>query len=279
MPGMFAGKQGLITGVFNKQSIAWAIAERVMNEGGECGFTYMPDKPDDERQKNLGRVTKLTEGISQVKFLLPMDVTDDQQISAVIGRCKEEFGGLDFLLHSIAFALPDDLKRETIETSRAGFKLAMEISAYSLLALANSSKDILRPNSTILTLTYYGGEKAVPGYNVMGVCKAALDSIVKYLAFDLGVRSVRVNALSAGPLQTISGRGAGVDDMLKLYEAMAPLGRNITHEEAGNCGAFLLSEMSSGITGEILHLDGGFNIMGTPGRMIDKYKLGSPAPA
>jgi enoyl-[acyl-carrier protein] reductase I len=275
MPGMFTDKRGLITGVFNKQSIAWAIAERVMSEGGLCGFSYMPDKPDDERQKNLGRVSKLTEGLPQVKFLQPMDVTDDGQIAAVMNRCREEFGRLDFLLHSIAFAPPEDLKRDTIETSRAGFKLAMEISAYSLLALANAAKDILHEGSTILTLTYYGGEKAVPGYNIMGVCKATLDSIVKYLAYDLGVRGVRVNALSAGPLQTISGRGAGVDDMLKLYEAMAPLGRNITHEEAGNCGVFLLSEQSSGITGEILHLDGGFNIMGTPGRMIDRYKLGN----
>lgn len=277
MPGMFTDKRGLITGVFNKQSIAWAIAERVMNEGGLCGFSYMPDKPDDERQKNLGRVSKLTEGLSQVKFLQPMDVTDDGQIATAMNRCREEFGRLDFLLHSIAFAPPEDLKRDTIETSRTGFKLAMEISAYSLLALANAAKDLLHEGSTILTLTYYGGEKAVPGYNIMGVCKATLDSIVKYLAYDLGVRGVRVNALSAGPLQTISGRGAGVDDMLKLYEAMAPLGRNITHDEAGNCGAFLLSEMSSGITGEILHLDGGFNIMGTPGRMIDRWKLTSPS--
>jgi enoyl-[acyl-carrier protein] reductase I len=272
MTEMFTGKKALITGVFNKQSIAWAIAERILDGGGECGFTYMPDKPDDERQKNLGRVTKLTEGNPRVKFLQPMDATNDEQIATVVERCKAEIGQLDILLHSIAFALPDDLKRDTVETSRAGFKLAMEISAYSLIALANATKDIMSRDSAILTLTYFGGEKTVPGYNVMGVCKAALDSVVKYLAYDLGPRGIRVNALSAGPLQTISGRGAGVDEMLGLYEAVAPLGRNITHEEAGKSGAFLLSDMSSGITGEILHLDAGYNTMGSPGRMLDRLR-------
>jgi enoyl-[acyl-carrier protein] reductase I len=272
MEPLFADKRGLITGVFNKQSIAWAIAERILDEGGVCGFSYMPDKPDDERKKNLGRVTKLTEGNPQAAFLQPMDVTNDAHIDALMATAREKLGGLDFLLHSIAFALPDDLKRETVETSRDGFKLAMEISAYSLLALARSAREILNEGASILTLTYYGGERPVPGYNVMGICKAALDSAVKYLAYDLGPRGVRVNALSPGPLQTISGRGAGVDAMLGLYEAMAPLGRNVTHEEAGKCGAFLLSGMSSGITGEILHLDGGYNIMGSPGRMLDQIK-------
>jgi enoyl-[acyl-carrier protein] reductase I len=272
MEPLFAGKQGLITGVFNKQSIAWAIADRIMNEGGRCGFSYMPDKPDDERKKNLGRITKLTDGNPQVAFVHPMDVTNDEQIGQLMNVAREKLGRLDFLLHSIAFALPDDLKRETIETSRAGFKLAMEISAYSLIALANASRELLNEGASILTLTYFGGERAVPGYNVMGICKAALDSTVKYLAYDLGPRGIRVNALSPGPLQTISGRGAGVDEMLGLYEAMAPLGRNVTHEEAGKCGSFLLSDFSSGITGEILHLDGGFNMMGTPGRMLERMK-------
>jgi enoyl-[acyl-carrier protein] reductase I len=272
MQPLFENKKGLITGVFNKQSIAWAIAEQVMNEGGTCGFSYMPDKPDDERKKNLGRVSKLTEGLPRVAFLQPMDVTNDEQLAELMRVAREKLGRLDFLLHSVAFALPDDLKGDTINTSRAGFKLAMEISAYSLIALARHAREILSPGASILALTYFGGERAVPGYNVMGICKAALDSIVKYLAYDLGPQGVRVNALSPGPLQTISGRGAGVDEMLGLYEAMAPLGRNITHEEAGRCGAFLLSDMSSGITGEILHLDGGYNIMGSPGRMLDRIK-------
>src|SRR3972149_9288097 len=257
MEPLFAGKKGLITGVFNKQSIAWAIAELIMSEGGRCGFSYMPDKPDDERQKNLSRVTKLTEGNPNVVFLQPMDVTNDEQIAALMNVSREKLGQLDFLLHSIAFALPDDLKRDTIDTSRGGFKLAMEISVYSLIALAHAARPVLNDGATILTLTYFGGERAVPGYNVMGICKAALDSVVKYLAIDLGPLGVRVNAPSPGPLQTVSGRGADVDEMLGLYEAMAPLGRNVTHEEAGNCGAFLLSDRSSGITGDILHLDGG----------------------
>jgi enoyl-[acyl-carrier protein] reductase I len=274
MDPLFGNKRGLVTGVFNKQSIAWAIAERIMEEGGTCGFSYMPDKPDDERKKNLGRVAKLTEGNPRAAFLQPMDVTNDEQIAELMNVAKAKLGGLDFLLHSIAFALPDDLKRDTIETSRAGFKLAMEISAYSLIALAREARGILNEGASILTLTYYGGERPVPGYNVMGICKAALDSIVKYLAYDLGPKGVRINALSPGPLQTVSGRGAGVEEMLGLYESMAPLGRNVTHEEAGKCGAFLLSEMSSGITGEILHLDGGYNVMGSPGRLLEKIKAG-----
>ncbi len=273
MSNIFEGKKGLITGVFNKQSIAWGIAEQIMNQGGECAFSYMPDKPDDERKKNLKRIQKLTDGNPKAKFLQPMDVTKDEDIEVVMSRVKEEFGQIDFMLHSIAFALPEDLKDETIKTSRHGFKLAMEISAYSLIALANAAQDVLKKDSSILTLTYFGGEKCVPGYNVMGVCKAALDSIVKYLAFDLGARGVRINALSAGPLQTISGRGAGVDGMLRLYQEMAPLGRNITHAEAANCGTFLLSENSSGVTGEIMHLDGGYNAMGSPGRMLEEFKL------
>lgn len=269
---MFEGKRGLITGVFNKQSIAWAIAEWILNHGGECGFSYMPDKPDDERKKNLNRIQKLTEGVPRVAFLHPMDVTSDEQIDSLMAVAREKLGQLDFLLHSIAFAPPEDLKKDTIDCSRDGFKLAMEISAYSLIGLARAARPLLAPGASVLTLTYFGGERAVPGYNVMGVCKAALDSVVKYLAYDLGPQGVRVNALSAGPLQTVSGRGAGVDEMLGLYEAMAPLGRNVTHDEAGKSGAFLLSDMSSGITGEILHLDAGYNIMGSPGRMLDRLR-------
>ncbi len=269
---LFAGKKGMVTGVFNKQSIAWSIAQRIMDEGGECGFSYMTDRADDRRQKNLNRITKLTDGIDQVKFLHPMDVTQEDQIASLVGRCKEQFGQIDFLLHSIAYAPPSDLRGDTIDTSRDGFKLAMEISAYSLIALVRESREILRDGASILTLTYLGGEQMVPGYNIMGVCKAALESIVGYLAFDVGHRGIRVNALSAGPMQTVSGRGAGVDEMLGLYEGMAPLGRNITHEETGKCGVFLLSELSSGVTGEVLHLDGGYNIMGSPGRLLDRFK-------
>ena len=156
-------------------------------------------------------------------------------------EAAKTFGKIDFLLHSIAHASLEDLKRDTVETSRDGFRMAMEISVYSLIATVNAARPILNDGAAIVTMTYFGGEKAVPGYNVMGICKAALDSAVKYLAFDLGPRGIRVNAVSAGPVRTLAGRGAGVDDMLPMYEKVAPLGRNITHEEVGKTGAFLLS--------------------------------------
>jgi enoyl-[acyl-carrier protein] reductase I len=270
--GLFTGKKGLILGVANENSIAWAIAKLVMDEGGECGFTHLPDRPDDERQRNRRRVAMLTDKEANAKFLVPMDVSKDEDIKAVMERGQQEFGKIDFLLHSIAFALMDDLKKDTVETSREGFKLAMEISAYSLLAVTNAAKGIMSARSSVVTLTYFGGEKAVPGYNVMGVCKAAIDSCVKYLAYEMGPRGIRVNAVSAGPVRTLAGKGAGVDDMLPLYERMSPLGRNITHEEVGKSGAYLLSDFSDGITGEILHVDGGYNIMGSPGRLLDGVK-------
>ncbi len=271
--GMFNGKKGLILGVANDRSIAWAIAEKIMQEGGECGFTHLPDKPSDEKQKNRRRVSKCLEGLeSQAKFLVPMNVQNDADIATVIQTTAEQFGQIDFLLHSIAFATLEDLNRDTVETSRDGFKLAMEISAYSLIAVANAAKGIMSSRSAICTMTYFGGERCVPGYNVMGICKAALDSSVKYLAYDLGPRGIRVNALSAGPLKTLAGTAAGVGEMIHLYAQMSPLQRNITHEEVGRTGAFLLSDMSDGITGEILHVDAGYNIMGSPGRMLDKIR-------
>lgn len=275
--GMFDGKKGLILGVANDRSIAWAIAKEIMDQGGLCGFTHLPDKPEDDKKKNRRRVAKCTDDYENAKFLIPMNVQDDQDVAAVMEKTKQEFGTIDFLLHSIAYAKLDDLNRDTIETSRDGFLLAMDISAYSLIAVANASKEILSPRASVLTMTYFGGEKCVPGYNVMGICKAALDATVRYLAYDLGQRGVRVNALSAGPLKTLAGSAAGVGDMLSLYEHMAPLGRNITHEEVGRTGAFLLSEFSDGITGEILHVDGGYNAMGSPGRLLEKIRAAQSA--
>lgn len=270
--GWFAGKKGLILGVANDHSIAWAIAQEVMNAGAVCGFTHLPDRPDDERQRNRRRVSQLTDPQPNAKFLIPLDVNNDDQIRQVMEATKSELGEIDFLIHAIAFAPLEDLKRDTVETSREGFRIAMETSAYSLIAVTNAARAVLKDRASVVTLTYFGGEKVVPGYNIMGVCKAALDSIVKYLAYDLGPRGIRVNAISAGPLRTLAGRGAGVDDMLSLYEHMAPMGRNITHEEVGRTGAFLLSDMSDGITGEILHIDAGYNVMGSPGRMVEKFR-------
>ncbi len=267
--GLFEGKKGLILGVANDRSIAWAIAEQIMNEGGHCGFTHLPDRPDDEKKKNRRRVEKAINGHANAKFITPMNADDDDQIRQVMATAKEEFGGIDFLLHSIAFADRADLQRDTIETSRDGFKMAMEISVYSLLAVCNAAREILNESAAIATMTYFGGEKCVPGYNVMGICKAALEAATRYLAYDLGVQGARVNALSAGPLKTLAGSAAGVGEMLQLYEKMAPLQRNVDHLEVGRTGMFLLSDLSNGITGEILHVDGGYNAMGSPGRMLE----------
>jgi enoyl-[acyl-carrier protein] reductase I len=274
--GSFEGKRGLILGVANDRSIAWAIAQQILDQGGLCGFTHLPDRPDDEKKKNRRRVQNLTDQYpDHVKFLVPLDVQRDEDIAAVMARAKEEFGQIDFLLHSIAFATLDDLRRETVATSRDGFRLAMEISAYSLLAVINAARPLFSDNSSVLTLTYFGGERIVPGYNIMGVCKAALDAAMKYAAFDLGPQGTRVNALSAGPLKTLASSAVGAKGMESLYESVAPMGRNITHEEVGRVGAFLLSDLSNGITAEIIHVDCGYNAMGSPGRLLDQLKPGA----
>ncbi len=270
--GAFDGKKGLILGVANGHSIAWAIAEAVMEQGAECGFTHLPDRPDDARQRNRRRVAQLTNPAPNAKFLVPLDVSSDEQIAEVMQETEKQLGKIDFLVHSIAHAPLDDLKKPTLEVSRTGFASAMEISAYSLIAVTNAAAAIMNDGGSVVTMTYFGGEKAVPGYNVMGVCKATLDAVVRYLAYDLGPRGIRVNAVSAGPLRTLAGRGAGVDDMLTLYEQMAPLGRNVTHEEVAHAASFLLSDQSPTITGEIMHVDGGYNIMGSPGRLVEKYR-------
>jgi enoyl-[acyl-carrier protein] reductase I len=273
--GLFDGKKGLILGVANDHSIAWHIAKTIMDQGGVCGFTHLPDKPDDEKKKNRRRVAMCTENYadqSKVKFLIPMNVQDDADIAAVREHARKELGSLDFLLHSIAFASLDDLKRPTVETSREGFKMAMDISVYSFIAVANAMQEIMAPKSAMVTMTYFGGEKIVQGYNVMGICKAALDCTMKYLAYDLGPRGIRVNAVSAGPLKTLAGSAAGVKEMIEYYGHVAPLGRNVEHEEVGRVGAFLLSDMSDGITAEIMHVDCGYNAMGGPGRLAEKLK-------
>ena len=268
---LFEGKKGLVLGVANDRSIAWAIAQQIFEQGGEIGFTHLPDRPDDEKQKNKRRVTKCLEKVDhEAKFLVPMDVQKDEDIAAVMEKAKSEFGQIDFLLHSIAFADRTDLQNDTIETSRDGFKMAMDISVYSFLAIANAAKDIMSDRSAMACMTYFGGEKIVPGYNVMGICKAALEATTRYLAHDLGPKGVRVNALSAGPLKTLAGSAAGVGEMLKMYEYVAPMARNVTHDEVGRTGAFLLSDMSDGVTGEILHVDGGYHAMGSPGRLVEK---------
>jgi enoyl-[acyl-carrier protein] reductase I len=270
--GLFDGKKGLILGVANERSIAWAIAKKIMEEGGQCGFSHLPDRPDDEKKKNRRRVSMCTDGWENARFLCPVDVQSDSDVGAFRDMAAQEFGTIDFLVHSIAFADRHDLTRDTIETSRDGFKLAMDISVHSLLSVSNAVSGILNDGASILTMTYLGGEKCIPGYNVMGICKAALDATVKYLAYDLGPRQIRVNAISAGPLKTLASSLVGASGMQLLYEKVSPLGRNITHEEVGKSAAFLLSDLSSGITGEILHVDAGYNAMGSPGRLVDELE-------
>ena len=180
--GRFDGMKGLVLGVANDHSIAWSIAKEILAEGGQIGFSHLPDRPDDDRQRNRRRVALLTDPEPNAKFLVPMDVSSDEQIAAVIDRARQEFGTIDFLVHSIAYAPLEDLKGETTDCSREGFRIAMETSAYSLLAVGRLARGILAKEASILTLTYFGGEKVVPGYNIMGVCKATLDACVKYMA-------------------------------------------------------------------------------------------------
>jgi enoyl-[acyl-carrier protein] reductase I len=270
---LFEGKKGLILGVANDRSIAWAIAKEIMDQGGVCGFSHLPDKAEDEKKKNRMRVSKCVDAYpAQTAFLRPLDVQDDQQVKEFMEMAGKDLGKIDFLLHSIAFADRDDLSRDTVETSRAGFKLAMDVSVYSLIHVTNAARPILNDRASVLTMTYFGGEKCVPGYNVMGICKAALDASVRYLAYDLGPQGIRVNAVSAGPLKTLAGVAAGVGEMQEYYDFVAPLGRCVTHEEVGRSGAYLLSDYSNGITGEILHVDSGYNIMGSPGRLLEQFR-------
>ena len=261
--GMFTGKKGLIFGIANDHSIAWAITECLHKEGAEMGFTHLPDK-DPSLARMERRVRKLVDPIG-AKFVVPCNVQADADLDSVFAKAKETFGTIDFVLHSVAYAPMDDLKGLTVACSREGFKTSMEISVYSLLAIVNRARSILNPGGSILTLTYLGGEKVIPGYNIMGVCKAALESSVTYAAHELGQAGLRVNALSAGPLKTLSSSAVGdFDVMLKLYQSMSPMRRNISMEEVGKTGLFLLSDHASGITGETLHVDAGFHVMGAP---------------
>lgn len=261
--GLFTGKKGLVFGIANDHSIAWAITQKLQAEGADMGFTHLPDK-DPERPKMEHRLRKLVEPLG-AKLITSCDVQKDEDLDRVFAQAKETFGQLDFVIHSVAYAPINDLKGDTVNCSREGFGLSMDISVYSLLAVARRARELLVPGSSILTLTYLGGEKVIPGYNIMGICKAALESAVEYLAHDLGPSNIRVNGLSAGPIKTLSSSAVGdFDNMLKLYNVMAPLRRNVTAEEVGKSGLYLLSDLASGVTGEVLHVDSGYHIMGAP---------------
>ena len=266
--GLFTGKKGMVLGVANDFSIAWAITKQLLDHGAEVGFTHLPG------EKMERRVRKLAEPIG-AKLITPCNVEDDEDVARVFREAGETYGSLDFVLHSIAFAPIEDLKVNFVNSSRAGFAKAMDISVYSLACVCKHASTVMPGGGSIATLTYYGGEKVVSGYNMMGVCKAALDAAVKYLAYDLGPKKIRVNGVSAGPVKTLAASAVGDSDKLAgLYELVAPLGRNITREEVGATGMFLLSDLASGITGEILHVDAGYNIMGSPGRAVEAAKEG-----
>ena len=254
--GMFTGKTGLVMGVANERSIAWAMAEALLAEGAELAFTHLP------ALSNERRVKRLVEPYAP-KVVVPCDVQKDDDTARVFEAIKEAHGTLDFVIHSIAYAPPKDLSNPYVQTSREGWRLAMDISAYSLVVVCREAAALMPDGGSIVTVTYYGGEKVVPGYNLMGVCKAALEHSVRYLAWDLGSQKIRVNAMSAGPLRTLSSAGVSGFDLMRKHAARkAPMGRNIDGEEVAKTGLYLLSDLSSGVTGETIHVDCGYNIVG-----------------
>jgi enoyl-[acyl-carrier protein] reductase I len=254
--GIFTGKIGLVMGVANDRSIAWAISQALYGEEAELAFTHLPS-PSSER-----RVRELV-GPHSPKVVLPCDVQKDADVARVFGEVRELYGRLDFLVHSIAFAPPQELRKPYVEMSREGWHLAMDISVYSLVTACRAAAPLMTDGGTILTISYYGGEKVVPGYNMMGVCKAALEHSVRYLAWDLGRQNVRVNCISAGPLRTLSSAGiAGFDELREHAVQKSPLGRNIDAKDLGTTGLYLLGGQSSGVTGETIHVDCGYSIVG-----------------
>jgi len=254
--GLLTGKRGVIFGVANERSIAWAISEALHAEGAELAFTYAGEILEK-------RVRPLAEGID-AKIILPCDVTKDDEIERVFATLKQEWGGLDILVHAIAYANREDLANPYVQTSRAGFHLALDVSSYSLVALTRHAAPLMEGRKgSILTMTYLGAEKVIPNYNVMGVAKAALEASVRYLAHDLGPAGIRVNAISAGRIKTLAAAGiAGFKDMLHYAAERAPLRRNIDAEEVAKTALYLVSDLGSAVTGEVLHVDAGYNIMG-----------------
>jgi enoyl-[acyl-carrier protein] reductase I len=255
--GLLDGKNALVFGVANDHSIAWGIAKALHGEGASVGFSSIESLIEK-------RVRPLATSIGST-FVEPCDVQSDADIERVFARWGETADHLDILVHALAFAKREDLAGGFVDTSRDGFALAMDVSAYSLVALARGARAYLRPGSSILTLTYYGSEKVVANYNVMGVAKAALEASVRYLAADLGPHGVRVNAISAGPIRTLAAAGiAGFKRMYGAFDEVAPLRANISIEDVGRTAVYLASGLSAAVTGEVIYVDGGFNIVGVP---------------
>ena len=250
-------KVGVVMGVANQHSIATGIAKVISAQGADLAFSYLPDTTG----KMLTRVKKALADIPS-KLIAPCDVGDDESIARFFAEVQSTYGNIDFLVHSIAFAAIDDLRKSTIETSRSGFLKAMEISVYSFLACTHRASQFMNAGGSVITLTYYGGEKVVPGYNVMGVAKSALDSAVRYASYELGSKGIRVNGLSSGAIKTLASSAVGASKMIKQVADIAPLPQPLTQQSVGEVAAFLISDAASSITGEILHVDGGYHVMG-----------------
>ena len=253
---LLEGKFGVVFGVANQRSIAWAIAQAWAREGAKLAFTYQGERVKEN-------VAELAGTFGADTLLLPCDVTKDEEIAGVFKTACEKFGKLHLLLHSVAFAPKTALEGEFVNTSREAFRVAHDVSAYSLVALARAAAPLMTDGGSIVAMSYYGAEKVVPHYNVMGVAKAALEACTRYLAYDLGPKKIRVNCISAGPVNTLAARGiSGFGEMLKHYEAHAPLKRNVLPEELGATGAFLASDGAAAITGQVIYVDCGYQIMG-----------------
>jgi enoyl-[acyl-carrier protein] reductase I len=252
---LLAGRKAIILGVANDHSIAWAIAQAMHREGAEVAFTYVGEAIE-------RRVRPLAESIGS-NIVLPCDVTSDDDIRGLADQLRSSWGSLDTVIHAVAFASREELKGRFADTSREGFRTALEVSVYSLVAITRALEPLMRSGGSIVTLTYLGAEKVLPGYNVMGVAKAALEASVRYLAYDLGRSGIRVNAISAGPVRTLSAAGiTGFKDMMRHHAERAPLQRNIAVAEVGDAAVFLASDLAGAITGEVIHVDAGYSIVG-----------------
>lgn len=254
---LLKGKKGIVLGVANKRSIAWGIAQTLANHGAQLAFTYQGDRLKESVQELAGTLEKTSP-------LYACDVTKDEDIKSVFQAVEKDFGSLHFLVHCIAFAKKEELTGRTLDTSREGFHIAHDVSSYSLLALAKAAEPLLeKEGGSVVALTYLGADKVIPNYNVMGLAKASLQSAIRYLSVDLGKKNIRVNGVSAGPVNTLAARGiAGFTTMLEGHRNRAPLGRNVEIEEVANAAFFLLSPLGSGITGETIYVDCGYRIVG-----------------
>jgi enoyl-[acyl-carrier protein] reductase I len=248
------GQTAVVFGLANKRSIAWAIAQKLSGAGARIAICYQNDRLRVEAEALAGELPDAA--------IFECDVSSDEQIDAVFAQLKERYGKLHTVVHSVAFAPAEELHNEFLMTSRDGFRVAHEVSVYSLIALSRGAAPLMTDGGSILTLTYYGSQKVVPRYNVMGVAKAALEATVRYLAADLGPQKIRVNAISAGPIKTLAARGiGGLGEMLKVHAERSPLKRNVDPAEVGNAALFLASDLSSGVSGEVLYVDCGYNVM------------------